>query len=230
MQLVYKIIRRTAWLLILSAVVLMISGSAMVKPMLFPGINYQLVFWLHSIVSIFVFGPLFYLHSSAGIFLMLARYPKLNKKYIKIPAVIIWALVIFSFILIYFIPNPLPKQTSNDLTGQTVSTTTKLDLAEVAKHNSASDCWMIIDNKVYNLTNFIGSHSGGAATIIKYCGKDGSIGYATKDRNQPHSTYANSLLNSYYLGDVGQTTSNQQSQNIGNQSPPGGFGENEDEN
>ncbi len=50
---------------------------------------------------------------------------------------------------------------------------TKLTLADIAPHNTASDCWSAINGKVYNLTPFIPIHPGGQA-IVKACGKDGS--------------------------------------------------------
>jgi hypothetical protein len=34
-------------------------------------------------------------------------------------------------------------------------------LADVAKHNSATDCWMVINDKVYDVTSFIDEHPGG---------------------------------------------------------------------
>lgn len=43
---------------------------------------------------------------------------------------------------------------------------------EVAKHNSRDDCYVILYNKVYDLTEFIPEHPGGPQIIIKYAGKD----------------------------------------------------------
>jgi len=75
---------------------------------------------------------------------------------------------------------------------------------EVAKHNSASDCWMIISNKVYDLSSYLYVHPGGAGTITPYCGKDGTVAFDTKDRNQPHSSAAQNMLSLYYKGDLNQ--------------------------
>ena len=94
-----------------------------------------------------------------------------------------------------------------------------LTAAVVATHNQANDCWMILNNKVYDLTSFLGSHPGGTGSMLPYCGQDGSVAYQTKDLTpaRGHSSYANSLLDNYYLGDLNQTITASPAQNTGNQ-------------
>lgn len=38
---------------------------------------------------------------------------------------------------------------------------------EVIKHNKKTDCWIIIENNVYDLTTFIAQHLGGCGTPMK---------------------------------------------------------------
>lgn len=45
-------------------------------------------------------------------------------------------------------------------------------MAEVAKHNTASDCWVVLGGKVYDVTNFLDDHPGGKRAITLYAGKD----------------------------------------------------------
>jgi hypothetical protein len=45
---------------------------------------------------------------------------------------------------------------------------------EVALHNTPADCWVIIFNKVYNLSKFLALHPGGASSILDYAGRDAS--------------------------------------------------------
>merc|ERR1719330_724109 len=43
---------------------------------------------------------------------------------------------------------------------------------EVAKHSSKGDCWVILDGKVLNVTNFLSQHPGGELAILTFAGKD----------------------------------------------------------
>jgi len=93
----------------------------------------------------------------------------------------------------------IPKGTQ---TTRAITLTPKLTptlLSRVAVHNQITDCWMIIDNKIYNLTSYFGLHPGGNAALSKYCGKDGSIAFKSKDKNpvSEHSITAKKLLTEF---------------------------------
>jgi cytochrome b involved in lipid metabolism len=47
-------------------------------------------------------------------------------------------------------------------------------MEEISKHNSKESCWTVIRGDVYDLTNWIDKHPGGADKILKLCGKDGT--------------------------------------------------------
>jgi len=78
-----------------------------------------------------------------------------------------------------------------------VTTNLPLTLDEVKKHNSADDCWSIIDGNVYDLTNWVESHPGGSSRIAAICGKDGSSSFLGQHSN---SNTAKSQLNRFDLG------------------------------
>ena len=67
----------------------------------------------------------------------------------------------------------VPVTTSPVVTTSPTAVTQQYSLADVGAHNKASDCWMVIHDKVYNVTSFIasGQHPGGPV-ITQGCGKD----------------------------------------------------------
>ena len=42
--------------------------------------------------------------------------------------------------------------------------------ADVLKHNKDSDCWVIIGEDVFDVTNFLADHPGGKKAIMLYAG------------------------------------------------------------
>ena len=48
-----------------------------------------------------------------------------------------------------------------------------LDASEVAKHNSRESCWLVIQEQVYDVTDFLEEHPGGPNIILFYAGKVG---------------------------------------------------------
>merc|ERR550537_1325079 len=47
-----------------------------------------------------------------------------------------------------------------------------LTMAEVAKHVTKTDCWVVVRGQVLNVTNFLSSHPGGELAILTFAGKD----------------------------------------------------------
>lgn len=43
---------------------------------------------------------------------------------------------------------------------------------EVKHHNTSNDCWLIIKNKVYDVTEFANIHPGGKQLIYSVAGQD----------------------------------------------------------
>jgi len=66
---------------------------------------------------------------------------------------------------------------------------------QVGAHNTAADCWMIINNNVYNLTTFIPTHSGGSF-ISSRCGLDGTALF----NSGPHAAGDLNVLNPLLIG------------------------------
>jgi len=95
-----------------------------------------------------------------------------------------------------------PTQTVTPTPTKTVAppSTTKMPtgytMQDVQQHNTASDCWTVINWKIYNMSSFASRHSGGANPIISTCGKDGTSVYTKQ-----HGGSA-SLLQNFFVADL----------------------------
>ncbi len=119
--------------------------------------------------------------------------------------------------------SPAPSGT----TGGTASGQLILSAQEVAKHNSASDCWSVVKGNVYNLTSYIQRHPGGQSALKNICGKDGSAAFTNQHNNQGKP---NNVLQGFLIGALGSTVSASDSAKV--ITPPassGGYGEEEGE-
>lgn len=69
--------------------------------------------------------------------------------------------------------------------------------AEVAKHNTAEDAWIIVDDKVYDITDFVPVHPGGDS-ILNNVGGDSTVGF----KGPQHPFNAWDVLNERYIGEL----------------------------
>ena len=53
-----------------------------------------------------------------------------------------------------------------------VYTPRKISMEEVKKHHTIDDCWVVINKKVYDVTDFLSSHPGGLEILVKSGGTD----------------------------------------------------------
>jgi cytochrome b involved in lipid metabolism len=239
MRYIYKLLRITAWILLILMPITFFSGFFMVKQFLVPWFGYDLARYLHTDLPLVLLILLIYVHSLTGILIIFQRHPKWNKNIFRVPVAVIWS---FLFVLmgILFVhqppamntPNPvtttpvaddsdLGGETDDDQPAQTPSTAqtptptqtpaqqaaqtnqnTSYTMAEISKHNSTSDCWLLISDKVYDVTSYMSMHPGGIRTIAPTCGTDATYAYDTKNEGSPHSSYATQLLQDYFVGNL----------------------------
>ncbi|KAK1551001.1 hypothetical protein Q3G72_028487 [Acer saccharum] len=71
--------------------------------------------------------------------------------------------------------------------------------AEVFLHNKRTDCWIIIKNKVYDVTSYVEEHPGGDA-ILAHAGDDSTEGFY----GPQHATRVFDMIDDFYVGDLEQ--------------------------
>ncbi len=48
---------------------------------------------------------------------------------------------------------------------------------EIEKHVQVGDCWIVINNRVYDVSNFMTRHPGGRWIILAQAGKDATSAF-----------------------------------------------------
>lgn len=72
-------------------------------------------------------------------------------------------------------------------------------MEEVRKHNRENSTkWIVLDNKVYDVTQFLSEHPGGEDILLEHAGTD-----ATEEfENAKHSDDARELRKKYCIGEL----------------------------
>lgn len=113
-------------------------------------------------------------------------------------------LVILFILLFYTI---IKKESSKGSTGEELFKPKELvktfSAKEVAKHRSKDDAWLVIDGKVYDITEFAKNHPGGEV-IVDGLGRDSTECFEKRlmGSKTPHTKAARVLLQKYYIGDL----------------------------
>ncbi|OJJ53152.1 hypothetical protein ASPSYDRAFT_94975 [Aspergillus sydowii CBS 593.65] len=53
-----------------------------------------------------------------------------------------------------------------------------LSTHEISSHKTPDDCWIVVDNQVWDVTDFLDKHPGGPTIILKYAGRDATKAYS----------------------------------------------------
>ena len=72
----------------------------------------------------------------------------------------------------------------------------KYTMKEVQQHNTLDDCWMVIFDKVYNITDFVYEHPGGDFILLEYAGQDATHSFLSTR----HGSAAHKMLDKYWIG------------------------------
>ncbi|KAM7260374.1 hypothetical protein ACFE04_016115 [Oxalis oulophora] len=69
--------------------------------------------------------------------------------------------------------------------------------AEVALHTTRTDCWIIIKDKVYDVTPYVEEHPGGDA-ILAHAGDDSTEGFF----GPQHATRVFDMIDDFFIGNL----------------------------
>ncbi|XP_062195774.1 cytochrome B5-like protein isoform X2 [Phragmites australis] len=86
------------------------------------------------------------------------------------------------------------KETNSRAYGKTSKSYAKED---VSKHNTRKDCWVIIKNKVYDVTAYVEEHPGGDA-ILHNAGGDSTEGFF----GPQHGTRVFDIIEDFCIGEL----------------------------
>lgn len=72
----------------------------------------------------------------------------------------------------------------------------EFSLHQVSEHCTPDDCWIVIFDKVYDVTDFLLEHPGGEYIILESAGRDATIQF----RGSRHGKDSYLLLTKYLIG------------------------------
>ncbi|KAM6430154.1 cytochrome b5 type B isoform 2-T2 [Liasis olivaceus] len=71
-------------------------------------------------------------------------------------------------------------------------------LAEVAKRSTDEEAWLVIHDRVYDVTRFLDEHPGGDKVLLQQAGRDATENF----EDVGHSMDAREMLKQYFIGEV----------------------------
>ncbi|KDR24001.1 cytochrome b5 type B-like [Zootermopsis nevadensis] len=71
-----------------------------------------------------------------------------------------------------------------------------ISLDQVSWHDHCSDCWVVIYDRVYEITDFLLEHPGGEEILLEYAGRDATLAF----RGIGHGVAQLQALERYFLG------------------------------
>jgi len=139
----------------------------------------------------------------------------MQKKYIFLSVVAV-LVIIFGLIFLFggksSAPTTNTSSTSPAPNTESASAKTKsFAIQEISLHNKATDCWTIVNGKVYDITSYVPRHPGGDEILLA-CGTDGTTLFTKRTTSDgqkigsgtPHDSSAQSQLASFQIGVLAQ--------------------------
>ncbi|XP_051187069.1 cytochrome B5-like protein isoform X1 [Lolium perenne] len=110
--------------------------------------------------------------------------------------IIISLLMLLAVGVWFIIPNSQKKGKAKEMkSGSTGKTSTSFSKEEVSEDNTRKDCWIIIKDKVYDVTPYVEEHPGGDA-ILNNAGADSTEGFF----GPQHGTRVFDIIEDFCIG------------------------------
>ncbi|XP_058450668.1 cytochrome b5-like [Malaya genurostris] len=74
----------------------------------------------------------------------------------------------------------------------------QITLDEVSYHDTPNDCWIVLFDRVYDITSFLQLHPGGHDVLLEHAGRDATIAF----NGSGHSKAAFASLKMYEIGEL----------------------------
>lgn len=113
--------------------------------------------------------------------------------------------LILALLLAFTLTACSPKASSttssntNKVLGESSTQLAKYTLDQIAQHNTKNDCWMVIDQNVYDVTSFVSQHPGGPR-ILQGCGQDATQLFTSQRKHNNSNTQQ--LLQKFIIGQL----------------------------
>ncbi|MCH8553197.1 MAG: FMN-binding protein [Natronospirillum sp.] len=107
-------------------------------------------------------------------------------------------------LFIAFVASVLTLAAVNALTSDTDSDEDlrEISLDELAEHDSEDSCWKAINDRVYDITDYIPNHPTPEHVITEWCGKESTEAWEDIAGGRGHSSSAAAMLERYRIGVV----------------------------
>lgn len=87
---------------------------------------------------------------------------------------------------------------SNDRNNNNLRLRKQITLDEVSYHDTMQDCWIVLYDRVYDITDFLEMHPGGHDVLLEHAGRDATIAFI----GTGHSKAAFASLKMYEIGEL----------------------------
>lgn len=107
------------------------------------------------------------------------------------------SIIFFSILFVLIFTGCLSKQSNQ--TSEPTPTDNSYTMIDVQNRNSVDNCWTVVRGQVYDLTDFIVKHPGGADAVLQLCGVDGTDKFVGQHGG---SKLQESTLEGYLIGNL----------------------------